>query len=155
MKRRLFLIIIACMICLSVPGLLSACTKDSLLGIYNRSLQAAGENVLTSHPTGDRAFGSDAYAGTYTAALEDATIREYLFGGTSIDREDGYHFALEADFDARQGSASLILEEGSEDPQVLFSGSGHFETELDLGPGSDYFVLETTDYTGDISLSIQ
>lgn len=154
MKKRLFLICFACMFCLCAAELLSACSKDGLLDMYNRSLQAGGRNVLTRNLQGERQEGNDSYTGTYTADLKDATVREYLFGGTSIEREDGYHFTVEADFHPTQGSAALVLEEGSEEPQTLFDGTGHFETELDLGPGSAYFVLDAADCTGSVSVSV-
>lgn len=155
MFRRLFVLFSVCIFSFAVCGFLSGCSKDVLLGAYNRALQVAGEQVLTADPHGERRFGTDSYAGTYKVTLENATIRERLFGNTSVERSDGYHFEIRADFDAESGIAALELQHGSDDPEILFSGTGRFEKEVDLGPGSDYFILDTDEYTGEISLSIK
>lgn len=155
MIRRLVLLIFLCLVCFTACGLISACNKDAVIGVYNRVLLAAGDNILTKDLHGERHFGVDTYAGTYQVSLENASIRERLFGNTSVERADGYHFIVAADFDAEQGTASLELQKDDEPPETLFSGSGHFETEVDLGPGSGYFLLDTTAYTGDIYLSIK
>lgn len=155
MIRRLILLIFLCLVCFTACSLISACSKDALIGVYNRVLLAAGDNVLTRDLHGERLFGVDTYAGTYTVSLENGTIRERLFGNTSVERTDGYSFIITADFDAQEGTAALELQQGSDDPEVLFEGTGHFETEVELGPGSAYFILDTTAYTGDIQLSIK
>lgn len=155
MLKRLFALGFLCFVCLTACGLVSACSKDAVISVYNRVLLAAGDNILTKDLHGERRFGVDTYTGTYEASLENASFRERLFGNTSVERTDGYHFMITADFDAEEGSASLELQRDDEAPETLFSGSGHFEAEVELGPGSGYFLLDTTAYTGDIYLSIK
>lgn len=155
MLRRIFALVFLCLVTLTVCGLITACSKDSIIGVYNRMLQTMGDNILSQDLHGERIFGVDTYAGTYKVTLENASIRERLFGNTSVERTDGYHFVISADFDAEEGSAALELQQDGEDPRTLFEGSGHFDAEVDLGPGSGYFILDTSAYTGDIRLSIK
>ncbi len=70
---------------------LVGCSKDEILDQYNNVVQSAGNTTLTSDFSlkGDRAYGDDCYTGTYTADYKDFSKTEYLFGGTSIERENG------------------------------------------------------------------
>ena len=46
---------------------------------------------------GNRAYGEDCYTGTYTADYKDFSKTEYLFGGTSIERENGKDISVSCD----------------------------------------------------------
>ena len=70
---------------------LAGCSKDEILDQYNSVVQTAGNAALTSNflLKGNRTYGEDCYTGTYTADYKDFSNTEYLFGGTSIERENG------------------------------------------------------------------
>ena len=38
---------------------------------------------------GDKTKGEDTYTGSYTADYEDFNDKEYIFGGTALDRDKG------------------------------------------------------------------
>lgn len=69
--------------------LLIGCSKDEALEHYNNIVEKLGEAQLTSDSKlqGKRVFGEDEYTGTYEAEYHKFSGTEYLFGGTSIERE--------------------------------------------------------------------
>lgn len=134
----------------------AACTKDAILGCANAIMLGIGDDVLTKDNklTGERTFGVDAYTGTYTASYEDATVKETLFGNTSIERAAGKQVHLRATITTQSGSASLLLLSGTEEPKVLLE-DGSLEMDLEIEPTSQYILFETKDFTGTLDMSIQ
>lgn len=138
-------------------GTMCGCSKDSVMSMFNSVIMNLGDNALTRNADlhGVRTFGSDTYAGTYEVVCENATFRETLFGNTSVERPDGYTLRITADFEVADGMAGLYLKEGFENVCELFKGAGIYEEEIEIGPGSDYFILETEHFTGNIALRIE
>ncbi len=85
------------MLSLSLVG----CSKDEILDQYNNVVQSAGNAALTSDFSlkGNRTYGDDCYTGTYTADYKDFSKTEYLFGGTSIERENGKDISVSCDLE--------------------------------------------------------
>ena len=155
MKRIISFLVLAVFIL--GTGTLCGCSKDSIIGMFNSIVMSLGDNSLTKNEDlhGTRTFGKDTYTGSYDLICEDASFRERLFGNTSVEREDGYTLHITADFDGSEGSAALYLKEGFQDEEKLFSGPGIHDEEIEIGPGSDYFILETDHFTGNITLVIE
>ncbi len=82
---------------------LTGCPKDEILDQYNKVVQTAGNTALTSDFSlkGNRTYGEDCYTGTYTADYKDFSKTEYLFGGTSIERENGKDISVSCDLEIR------------------------------------------------------
>ena len=82
---------------------LAGCSKDEILDQYNSVVQTAGNAALTSNflLKGNRTYGEDCYTGTYTADYKDFSKTEYLFGGTSIERENGKDISVSCDLEIR------------------------------------------------------
>ncbi len=89
---------------------LAGCSKDEILDQYNNVVQSAGNTALTSDFSlkGDRAYGDDCYTGTYTADYKDFSKTEYLFGGTSIERENGKDISVSCDLEITEGTAQVF-----------------------------------------------
>ena len=70
--------------------MLAGCSKDEILDHYNNIVQSAGAIELTGKSSleGTKEKGIDDYTGTYTADYANFSGTEYLFGGTSIKREE-------------------------------------------------------------------
>ena len=94
------------MLSLSLVG----CSKNEILDQYNNVVQSAGNTALTSDFSlkGDRAYGDDCYTGTYTADYKDFSKTEYLFGGTSIERENGKDISVSCDLEITEGTAQVF-----------------------------------------------
>ena len=89
---------------------LVGCSKDEILDQYNNVVQSAENTTLTSDflLKGDRAYGDDCYTGTYTADYKDFSKTEYLFGGTSIERENGKDISVSCDLEITEGTAQVF-----------------------------------------------
>lgn len=87
MKKLLFATVAIVLLIVVFKG----CEKDEILGVYNHAIQTAGDSQLTGNWSleGKRKYGVDHYTGTYAANYKDFSGTEYLFGGTSIEREAG------------------------------------------------------------------
>ena len=89
---------------------LAGCSKDEILDQYNSVVQTAGNAALTSNflLKGNRTYGEDCYTGTYTADYKDFSKTEYLFGGTSIERENGKDISVSCDLEITEGTAQVF-----------------------------------------------
>lgn len=154
MKHLFRTILTGAVICITMC--LAACTKDAILGCANAVMLGVGGDVLTkeSDLTGERTFGVDSYTGAYTASYEDATLKETLFGNTSIERSAGKEVHLRATITTQSGSASLLLLSGTEEPRVLLE-DGKLEMDLEIKPSSQYIMFETKDFTGTLDITIE
>lgn len=154
MKKQLF---ISAAIVLLTVGLFAGCTKDEILGTYNHAIQAAGDAQLTSSWSleGKRKYGVDHYTGTYTADDEDFSGTEYLFGGTSIEREAGNEIEITCNLNITEGTAKLVSQSGADDPQTLIESTGEYSETIELPPAGNYIVVEGNGFTGSIELEIK
>lgn len=154
MKHLFRLILAGTVICITMC--LAACTKEAILGCANAVMLGVGQDVLTKDTdlTGGRTFGVDSYTGTYTASYEDATVKETLFGNTSIERAAGKEVRLRATITTQNGSASLLLLSGTEEPKMLLE-DGNLEMDLEIEPSSQYILFETKNFTGTLDMSIE
>ena len=154
MKKKIYLILAFLILsCITLSG----CTKDEILDHYNNAIQMAGSRGLTSKHNliGKREQGDDDYTGTYTADYENASATEYIFGGTSIDREAGKDMTVTCSLTVTAGKAKVFWLSGSNDPVTLIETSGTYSEDITLPDGGNYFGIECEDFTGNIELNIK
>ncbi len=99
--KKIFSLVLVCT--LAIGLFLTGCSKDEILDQYNNVVQSAGNTALISDFSlkGDRTYGDDCYTGTYTADYKDFSKTEYLFGGTSIELENGKDISVSCDLEIR------------------------------------------------------
>ena len=153
MKRIILFISLLFMNCL----LFSGCSKDEILGHYNNVIQSVGNVELTDNLSlkGTRIYGVDHYTGTYVADYHDFSNTEYLFGGTSIDREAGKDISVTCTLEITNGTAKVFWISGSDDPVVLIETDGTYSDTITLPDGGNYIGIECDEFTGSIDLSIE
>lgn len=136
---------------------LSGCTKDEILDHYNNVIQSAGAIELTNNHslTGTREKGKDDYTGIYTADYKNTSATEYIFGGTSIDREAGKDITVTCTLAVTDGTAKVFWISGSDEPVTLIETNGTFSEDITLPDGGNYFGIECEDFTGSIELNIK
>lgn len=151
------LAIVVTAVVLLAEGLFTGCTKDGILGTYNHAIQAAGDTQLTSNWSleGKRKYGVDHYTGTYTADYKDFSGTEYIFGGTSIDREAGNEIEITCKLNITNGTAKLVLQSGSDDHQTLIESTGEYSETIELPPAGNYIIVDGDGFTGSIELEIK
>ncbi len=138
-------------------GALCGCSKDEILESYNEVIQFAGNFRLTSDflLEGRRKCGVDRYTGEYTADYDNFSKTEYLFGGTTIDREYGKEVSVFCRIEGESGSAELFWESGSEETTVLLDADGTYRETLTLPEGGNYIGIAGEHFTGEVELRIE
>ena len=131
--------------------------KDAILDAYGSLVDAAGSWALTPDCSlqGERIRGEDDYTGTYEADYEDFSGTELIFGGTTLDREAGNTVDLSRSLDIEEGKAAVFLCSGGEDPVILLSKSGDYESTLTVGGGSTYIGVWGEEVSGSVSIQIE
>ena len=128
---------------------LAGCSKDEILDQYNNVVQSAGDTVLTSDFSlkGNRTYGDDCYTGTYTADYKDFSKTEYLFGGTSIERENGKDISVFCDLEITEGTAQVFWASGSDDPVILLETTDSYSETITLPEGGNYIGITGNNFT--------
>ena len=131
--------------------------KDAILSAYGSLVDAAGSWALTPDRSlqGERVQGEDDYTGAYEADYEDFSGTELLFGGTTLDREAGDTVELSCSLAIDEGEATIFLCSGTDDPVILLSESGDYESTLTVGGGSTYIGVWGEGVTGSVSIQIE
>lgn len=137
--------------------LFSGCSKDEILAHYNNAIQSVGNVELTSNLSlkGTRNYGVDHYTGTYVANYHNFSKTEYLFGGTSIEREAGKDISVTCTLEITNGTAKVFWISGSDDPIALIETSGTYSDTITLPDGGNYIGIECDGFTGSIDLNIE
>lgn len=132
-------------------------SKDEILGHYNTLLQFAGDFQLTGDLSlvGKRKYGVDHYTGEYTAEYKDFSKTEYLFGGTTIDREYGKEITVSCSLEIVDGTAEVFWVFGSDDPIVLINGDGSYTQNLTLPEGGNYIGITGENFSGKLEIEIE
>lgn len=153
MKRIILFVSLLLMSCLLFTG----CSKDEILGHYNNVIQSVGNVELTDNLSlkGTRIYGVDHYTGTYVADYHNFSKIEYLFGGTSIDREAGKDISVTCSVEITNGTAKVFWISGSDDPVILIETDGTYSDTITLPDGGNYIGIECDEFTGSIDLSIE
>ena len=81
--------------------------KDNLIGGFNNWLESFSKHAVTKDKNlqGERENDIDQYTGTYTASYDGFNGEEFIFGGTSLERESGSN--LEASATGYSNTASF------------------------------------------------
>ena len=153
MKRIILFVSLLLMSCLLFTG----CSKDEILGHYNNVIQSVGNVELTDNLSlkGTRIYGVDHYTGTYVADYHNFSKIEYLFGGTSIDREAGKDISVTCSVEITNGTAKVFWISGSDAPVVLIETDGTYSDTITLPDGGNYIGIECDEFTGSIDLRIE
>ena len=138
---------------LVLPG----CTKDEILDYYNNIVQSAGSIELTGNLSlkGTKEKGIDDYTGTYQADYKDFSNTEYLFGGTSINREAGNDISVTCTLEVIDGTAKVFWISGADEPVTLIETTGTYSNTLTLPDGGNYIGIECDNFTGSIEMNIE
>lgn len=130
--------------------------KDNIIEGYNNWMQSFSRYALTKDNTlkGDKEKGIDEYTGCYSSEYEHFNGEEFLFGGTSLERNNGSELEAVYSLTITSGSATLYwLTSGKE--YTISDKNADGEYSLTLGSGDNYIVLKGENYSGSLSLSVK
>ncbi|HBV84725.1 MAG TPA: hypothetical protein DEB74_18380, partial [Lachnospiraceae bacterium] len=136
--KKIFSLVLVCTLAIGLS--LTGCSKDEILDQYNNVVQLAGNATLTRDLSlkGKRMYGDDHYTGTYVADYKDFSKTEYLFGGTSIERENGKDISVSCDLEITEGTAQVFWISGSDDPVILLEATDSYSETITLPEGGNY-----------------
>ena len=131
--------------------------KDTILEAYDAFIGGAGTAVLTSERSleGRLTRKEDNYTGSYRASYTDFTGTEVLFGGTTLEREEGGTLELTCSLSLESGKAAVFLRSGSDDPVILLSESGEYTGTWEVDGESTYIGVWCEDAVGDLFIQTE
>ena len=148
---RKFVIVIFVIIC---SIFLTGCSKDRVIKTLDDASKKFGDEVLTkdNNLIGKRSFGIDHYTGTYVSSYENITKKETIFGGTTLNRdEDNIHIKIYLEKASGEITIKMNL---NEEEKILTKDSGLYEFDFNVKSGSNYFVIYTNNFTGNVDILI-
>lgn len=148
---RKFVIVIFVIIC---TIFLTGCSKDRVIKIFDDASKTFGDEILTKDNDliGKRSFGIDHYTGTYVSNYENSTKNEIIFGGTTLNRdEDNIHIKIYLEKASGEITIKMNL---NEEEKILTKDSGLYEFDFNVKSGSNYFVIDTNNFTGNVDILI-
>ena len=153
--KKIFSLVLVCTLAIGLS--LTGCSKDEILDQYNNVVQLAGNATLTGDLSlkGKRTYGDDHYTGTYVADYKDFSKTEYLFGGTSIERENGKDISVSCDLEIIEGTAQVFWVSGSDDPVILLEATDSYSETITLPEGGNYIGITGNNFTGHVELDIK
>ena len=153
--KKIFSLVLVCTLAIGLS--LTGCSKDEILDQYNNVVQLAGNATLTGDLSlkGKRTYGDDHYTGTYVADYKDFSKTEYLFGGTSIERENGKDISVSCDLEITEGTAQVFWVSGSDDPVILLEATDSYSETITLPEGGNYIGITGNNFTGHVELDIK
>lgn len=146
-----FIIVIFVIIC---TIFLTGCSKDRVIKTFDDASKKFGDEILTKDNDliGKRIFGIDHYTGTYVSSYENITKKETIFGGTTLNRdEDNIHIKIYLEKVSGEITIKMNL---NEKEKILTKDSGLYEFDFNVKSGSNYFVIDTNDFTGNVDILI-
>ena len=153
--KKIFSLVLVCTLAIGLS--LTGCSKDEILDQYNNVVQLAGNATLTGDLSlkGKRTYGDDHYTGTYVADYKDFSKTEYLFGGTSIERENGKDISVSCDLEITEGTAQVFWISGSDDPVILLEATDSYSETITLPEGGNYIGITGNNFTGQLEMNIE
>ncbi len=153
--KKIFSLVLVCTLAIGLS--LTGCSKDEILDQYNNVVQLAGNATLTGDLSlkGKRTYGDDHYTGTYVADYKDFSKTEYLFGGTSIERENGKDISVSCDLEITEGTAQVFWVSGSDDPVILLEATDSYSETITLPEGGNYIGITGNNFTGHLKVNIE
>ncbi len=151
-KKVLLLILIAIVTITFCVG----CTKEDILNIYDKFNRTIGDLNLTkdSKLKGTRTFGIDHYVGTYEVKYKNFKGKEIVFGGTTIERENGDTIHINLNIKDSKGKIKIYMNLKN-NKEILATGDGTYEFDFNVKDGSNYLIIELDDYSGNITINIE
>jgi len=128
---------------------------DAFLEEANKWSESAATFSITDDPdlVGNREKGVDNYVGTYEADYSEFDGKEYIFGGTSLKRQDGSDLCAVYSLAIQSGEARLYRMDGC-DEVILADTSKEGTYEFTIHAGKNFIVLNGTQFTGSLTLTV-
>ena len=139
--------------------------KDGIADEFNEWLGSISKYNITKDKTlkGERKLGDDNYVGSYEAEYTRFNGKEYIFGGTSTERENGNSLKVTYTLGIESGTAKLYWLGSTEDHIIFGDKEEHIIAEVTtedvyeftISADDNFIVLKGDDFTGSLSLKVE
>lgn len=162
MKRAKVIISLILVLCLTfcVAGCSSnhdeGSLKDNLIDGWDNWMQSFSKQALTKEKElqGEKDKGDDAYTGTYTATYDEFNGKEFIFGGTALERANGNKLTVTYTLTIDEGTAELYWIAGG-DEYTIANDNSEDTKEYTISSGDNYIVLKGEDFSGTLTLTVE
>ena len=130
--------------------------KDNLIDGWDNWMQSFSKHALTKDKDlqGERTKGSDTYTGTYTATYDGFNGKEFIFGGTALERKNGNRLQVTYKLTVEDGSAELNRIAGNDEYSIANSNSK--DTIIyTISSGDNYIVVKGDNFRGSLELTVK
>lgn len=130
--------------------------KDNLIDGWDSWMQSYSKHALTKEKDlqGEKDKGDDAYTGIYTAAYDGFNGKEFIFGGTALERENGNQLRVTYTLTIDKGTAELYWIAGN-DEYTIANNSSENAKEYTISSGNNYVVLKGENFSGSLELTVE
>ena len=130
--------------------------KDNLIDGWDNWIQSFSKHALTKEKDlqGEKEKGVDAYTGTYVADYDEFNGKEFIFGRTALNRENGNHLQVTYKLTIEAGTAELNWIAGSDEYSIA-NISSEDTKEYTISSGDNYVVLKGENFSGSLELTVK
>ena len=130
--------------------------KDNLIDGWDSWMQSFSKHALTKEKDlqGEKDKGDDAYTGTYTATYDEFNGKEFIFGGTALERGNGNQLTVTYTITIDEGTAELYWIAGG-DEYTIANDNSEDTKEYTISSGDNYIVLKGEDFSGTLTLTVE
>ena len=157
-------VIISLILILCLPFCVAGCgsnhdkgsLKDNLIDGWDSWMQSFSKHALTKEKDlqGEKDKGDDAYTGTYTATYDEFNGKEFIFGGTALERGNGNQLTVTYTITIDEGTAELYWIAGG-DEYTIANDNSEDTKEYTISSGDNYIVLKGEDFSGTLTLTVE
>ena len=156
MKRILTVSLLSLCLILTITGCSGDNVKDNVINGFNDMLQHFSKYALTDENDlqGDKTKGDDTYTGSYVADYEDFNGEEYIFGGTSLERDKGSDLTVTYELTVDSGTVRFYWRD-KEEEKIIADTSDTGTYSVTLEEGDNYLTLEGDDFCGSLRVTVE
>ena len=156
MKRILTVSLLSLCLVFTITGCSGDNVKDNVINGFNDMLQHFSKYALTDEKDlqGDKTKGEDTYTGSYVADYEDFHGKEYIFGGTALERDKGSDLTVTYELTVDSGTVRFYWRD-KEEEQIIADASDTGTYSVTLEEGDNYLTLEGDDFCGSLRVTVE
>ena len=155
MRRILTVSLLFLCLIFTITGCGGDHVKDNVINGFNDMLQNFSKYALTDEKDlqGDKMKGEDTYTGSYTADYQSFHGKEYIFGGTALERDKGSHLTVTYQLTVVSGTVRFYWRD-KEGENIIADTSDTGTYSVTLEEGDNYLTLEGDDFCGSLQVTV-
>ena len=156
MKRILTVSLLSLCLLFTITGCSGNNVKDNVINGFNDMLQHFSKYALTDEKDlqGDKTKGEDTYTGSYVADYEDFNGKEYIFGGTALERDKGNDLTVTYELTVDSGTVRFYWRD-KEEEKIIADTSDTGSYSVTLAEGDNYLALEGDNFCGSLQVTVE